>query len=67
MTTDDNKIKLDQFLKWVGAVSTGGEAKMLIQSGEVKVNGETETRRGRQLVSGDFVILNGRTYQVELN
>ena len=59
-------IKLDQFLKWVGAVNTGGEAKILIQYGEVAVNGEVETRRGRKLVDGDVVFAQGQSYQVEL-
>ena len=45
-------MKLDQFLKWKGWVSTGGEAKQRIQMGEVEVNGSVETRRGRQLVPG---------------
>lgn len=68
MTTDNQKtIKLDQFLKWVGAASTGGEAKLMIQDGEVKVNGETETRRARKLVEGDFVAIQGKIYAVELN
>lgn len=67
MVTDDEKtIKLDQFLKWVGAVQTGGEAKLIIQGGEVQVNGTTETRRGRKLVEGDAVIVQGTTYKVEL-
>lgn len=66
MATNVNSIKLDQFLKWVGAVQTGGEAKLMIQEGEVRVNGAIETRRGRKLVSGDRVILNGKTYRVEL-
>lgn len=48
-------IRLDQFLKWVGLVGTGGQAKLLIQSGEVQVNGTLETRRGRKLYPGDRV------------
>jgi len=40
-------IKLDQFLKFVGIAPTGGQAKLLIEDGRVKVNGMTETRRGR--------------------
>ena len=48
-------MKLDQFLKWRGWASTGGEAKTLIQSGVVSVNGLVETRRGRQLRKGDHV------------
>lgn len=50
-------IKLDQFLKKEGVVFSGGEAKHLIQSGAVQVNGETETRRGRKLHTGDQVTL----------
>ena len=52
-------MKLDQFLKWKGWVSTGGEAKQRIQMGEVCVNGSIEIRRGRQLVPGDRVVLAG--------
>jgi len=48
-------MKLDQFLKWSNVVSTGGEAKMLIKSGKVSVNGEIEKRRGRKLNIGDVV------------
>ena len=46
-------MKLDQFMKWKGWVSTGGEAKQRIQMGEVTVNGAVEIRRGRQLSAGD--------------
>jgi len=49
-------MKLDQFLKWKNLVSSGGEAKMLIKSGSVKVNDLIETRRGRKLNKGDKVI-----------
>ena len=48
-------MKLDQFLKWNNIVSTGGEAKILIKSGRVSVNGEIEKRRGRKLNIGDVV------------
>ena len=48
-------ITLDAFLKWVGVADTGGQAKALIQSGGVRVNGEVETRRGRKLYPGDHV------------
>ena len=50
-------MRLDQFLKWQGWVATGGEAKMRIQAGEVQVNEEVETRRGRQLLVGDRVTM----------
>ena len=46
---------LGQALKGASLVGTGGEAKVLIQSGEVIVNGEVETRRGRKLEEGDVV------------
>ncbi len=48
-------MKLDQFLKWKGFVSTGGEAKYFIQAGKVLVNGSIESRRGRKLNVGDHV------------
>jgi ribosome-associated protein len=62
-----NTIKLDQFLKLEGLVETGGQAKLLIQAGEVSVNREVETRRGRQLVTGDQVTVMGQTLRVELS
>tara|TARA_B100000214_G_scaffold185321_1_gene133650 strand:+ start:144 stop:332 length:189 start_codon:yes stop_codon:yes gene_type:complete len=49
-------MKLDQFLKWNNFVSSGGEAKNIILSGQVKVNGIIETRRGRKLISGDKIL-----------
>lgn len=48
-------ITLGQFLKWAGLVETGQQAKRVIQEGEVKLNGVVETRRGKQLQSGDIV------------
>ncbi|MGQ4646250.1 RNA-binding S4 domain-containing protein [Lyngbya aestuarii] len=66
MTDDHKTIKLDQFLKWIGVAQTGGEAKLIIQGGEVKVNGETEMRRARKLVIGDYVTVQGISYEVEL-
>lgn len=52
-------ITLDAFLKWVGAVQTGGEAKLHIAEGLIKVNGAVELRRGRKLYPGDTVALAG--------
>ncbi|MBA2345956.1 MAG: RNA-binding S4 domain-containing protein [Rubrobacter sp.] len=46
---------LGQALKASDLVSSGGEAKILVQAGEIKVNGEIETRRGRKLLSGDVI------------
>jgi ribosome-associated protein len=52
-------IKLDQFLKWANVVSTGGEAKALIQAGGVRVNNKIEKRRGLKLKDGDLVNVEG--------
>lgn len=57
-------IKLDQFLKFIGITSTGGQAKLLILDGEVKVNGIVETRRGRKLGDDDLVTIGGQTFKV---
>lgn len=64
MTLTPNIMKLDQFLKWVGAAQTGGEAKIRIQSGDVRVNGVEETRRGRKLVAGDRIALDNQVWVV---
>ncbi len=50
---DTEFIRLDNLLKFAGAVDTGGAAKFLIQDGQVKVNGEICTMRGKKLRSGD--------------
>lgn len=55
MKIDTDYIKLDALLKYMGWVNTGGEAKLLIQEGQVLVNGEIETRRGKKLYPGDRV------------
>ncbi|MCB9883694.1 MAG: RNA-binding S4 domain-containing protein [Planctomycetes bacterium] len=57
-------LRLQEFLKIRGLVDTGGEAKVRIQGGEVAVNGEVETRRGRQLVTGDVVTFDGTDHAV---
>lgn len=59
-------IKLDQFLKLIGIAATGGQAKFMIQDGEVEVNGTLETRRGRKLVNGDKVTIGNQTFEVQL-
>jgi ribosome-associated protein len=51
----DGMIRLGQLLKAAGLVDSGGDAKLLLASQEVRVNGELEARRGRQLVPGDEV------------
>ncbi|MEB3259691.1 MAG: RNA-binding S4 domain-containing protein [Cyanobacteriota bacterium] len=63
-TEATSTIQLARFLKLQGLVGTGGEAKILIQRGDVWVNGAIETRRGRQLHPGDRVRLAGREWVV---
>ena len=58
-------IKLDAFLKFCGAVGTGGEAKLRIADGEVFVNGEVCTLRGKKLRGGDRVSLFADEYLVK--
>lgn len=58
-------IKLDQLLKFSGAVSIGSEAKELILNGNVSVNGEVCLMRGKKIRSGDIVTLNGKNIIVE--
>ena len=57
-------IKLDAFLKFANAVSSGGEAKVLIADGLVSVNGEVCTMRGKKLRPGDRVSLDGQEFEV---
>ncbi len=57
-------LPLGGFLKLAGVASTGGHAKIIIQSGDVTVNGEVETRRGRTLQIGDIVGVADREYRV---
>ena len=57
-------IKLDSLLKFANVVMTGGEAKMVIQDGEVTVNGEVCTMRGKKIRVGDTVEIGG---QIRLN
>ena len=58
-------IRLDDLLKVTGSVVTGGHAKIVIQEGEVKVNGEVCTMRGKKIRSGDSVDFQGTCYTVE--
>ena len=57
-------ITLGQALKVANIVGTGGEAKVLIQTGEVRVNGEVETRRGLKLREGDLVEVGNERMEV---
>lgn len=61
----DDYIKLGQALKLAGLVDSGVVAKIVVQNGEVKVNGEVDTRRGKKLVPGDTFEYNGTEVTVE--
>ncbi len=65
MKIETDYIKLDSFLKVVDAASSGGEAKILISDGAVRVNGIVEMRRGRKLYRGDRVEIAGKVFEVE--
>jgi ribosome-associated protein len=60
----NESIRLGQFLKLADLVESGSDAKELIADGEILVNGEPETRRGRQLRIGDVVEFAGQTVRV---
>jgi ribosome-associated protein len=57
-------LRLDHFLKLTGAAGSGGQAKQLIQNGEVRLNGEVETRRRKKLSLGDQVTVGDQTFTV---
>ena len=57
-------IKLEQFLKLCSAVGSGGEAKVLIQGGEVAVNGEVCLMRGKKLFGGEIITTDNQEYEV---
>lgn len=61
----DEFIKLGQAMKLAGAVDSGLDAKILIQDGEVTVNGETEFRRGRKLYKDDIFSYDGREFIIK--
>ncbi|WP_026918541.1 RNA-binding S4 domain-containing protein [Gordonia shandongensis] len=60
----DESIRLGQFLKLASLIESGADAKAVIADGIVTVNGEVETRRGRQLVPGDVVAIGGVEVEV---
>ena len=61
---EDEFIKLGQVLKATGLVDSGVVAKEVIQNGDVKVNGEVDTRRGRKLYDGDLVEFENQTVKI---
>lgn len=60
----DEFIKLGQALKAAGLVESGVEAKIVIQEGQVLVNGKTETQRGKKLIGGEVVTYNGEEIKI---
>lgn len=64
ITIRDEFIKLGQALKLAGVVEDGVEAKLVINDGQVKVNGETDLRRGRKVYVGDVIFYNGQEIKV---
>lgn len=65
LSVKEEYIRLDSALKLAGITSTGGHAKMIIQNGEVKVNGEICTARGKKLRKGDSVTAPGGSLVIE--
>ena len=61
----DDSIKLGQAIKAAGLVESGVEAKIVIQDGEVKVNGVVETQRGKKLFGGEVVEYNGSSILIK--
>ena len=65
ITIKDEYIKLGQALKLADIAQSGTEAKMMIEEGSIKVNGETENRRGRKLYNKDIVECNGKIFSIK--
>ena len=65
---DINKepVELFKILKFEGIVASGGQAKLVISDGQVKVNGEVETRKRRKMVHGDIIVFGDEHLQVRL-
>jgi ribosome-associated protein len=64
VTIRESTIRLGQALKLAGLADSGGEARALVEDGAVTVNGEVETRRGRQLGRGDVVAAGGEEVRI---
>lgn len=60
----DEFIRLGQLLKLTGTAASGSDARAMIEEGSIKVNGETELRRGRKLYSGDSVETEKETFMI---
>lgn len=62
---DHPYVELKNLLKFMDLVNSGGEAKIIVQQGDVYVNGQQELRRGRKLYAGDVVLCHGTTITIE--
>ncbi|MBN2286483.1 MAG: RNA-binding S4 domain-containing protein [Tissierellales bacterium] len=58
-------IRLDQLLKYISVASSGGEAKVMILDGMIKVNGKTELQRGKKIKPGDIVTFKNKQYLIK--
>lgn len=67
ITINEEYIRLDSLMKFSGLCNSGGRAKYLIQNGEVTLNGEVCTMRGKKIRPGDRVTYNGRTVEVTID
>ncbi len=61
----EGSITLGQFLKWSGLAGSGGEAKMVVETGAARLNGTVERHRGRKLAQGDVIEVDSRTRRVD--
>lgn len=59
-------VELYKILKFEGMVASGGEAKAVIEAGEVSVNGETETRKRKKIIAGNVIEFQGEKYEIQL-
>ncbi len=67
ITISDEFIRLDNLLKFAGIAPTGGQAKYLIQNGEIKVNGEVCTMRGKKMRAGDIAEFGEKVIEVAID
>jgi len=64
ITINSEPVELYKILKFQGLASSGGEAKQLVASGKVRVNGQLETRKRKQMCAGDTLEFNGEVYRL---
>ena len=67
VTINKEPVELFKLLKFEGLVGSGGEAKMMVADGMVKLNGQVEIQKRKKVVSGDVIEFNGETMKLELS